>query len=316
MQTQAAQVAQGNGGGLHVAHQRRLGDLQPERVGKDTRLGEGLGHDIVETGIDELTNRHIDRDGHIGQRWHVGLPQSELRQRCAQDRRTNITNEPGFFGHRQELIGTEQTAIRVPPAGQHLEAREMPGRKIDDGLVVRNDLASLEAVAQLTRRAQREHRRLMRAGSERLHTVATTRLCPIHRCVCVTQELLGSHPRSISECNADAAADVELGILHDQRLRDRLPESFGHIGGGQIELQAIKHHDELITTEATKHVSVTHHRAQPLAHATQQLVTNGVAETVVDHLEIVEVDEQHRNRPQLSAIEPTPQLFEEMGSVG
>ena len=49
--------------------------------------------------------------------------------------------------------------------------------------------------------------------------------------------------------------------------------------------------------------------------AAQQLVTDGMAEAVVDHLEVVEVDEQHRDRAGLGAVEAPPELFEEVGPV-
>ena len=44
VQAEAAQLAQRDSGGLDVAHQGRLGDLQPQRVGSEATLGQRLGH--------------------------------------------------------------------------------------------------------------------------------------------------------------------------------------------------------------------------------------------------------------------------------
>src|SRR3712207_9210509 len=43
--------------------------------------------------------------------------------------------------------------------------------------------------------------------------------------------------------------------------------------------------------------------AQPLGHAQQQLVADGVALRVVDDLEVVEVAQEHRERAQVGAVQ-------------
>ena len=50
------------------------------------------------------------------------------------------------------------------------------------------------------------------------------------------------------------------------------------------------------------------HGPQPLAHRPQQLVARVVAEAVVDDLEVVEVDEQHGDRPGLGDLQVTAEL--------
>ena len=56
----------------------------------------------------------------------------------------------------------------------------------------------------------------------------------------------------------------------------------------------LDHHRELVAAEARDHVLGAQARAQARSDRHQQLVAGGVAEAVVDRLEVVEVDEQHR----------------------
>ena len=64
---------------------------------------------------------------------------------------------------------------------------------------------------------------------------------------------------------------------------------------GRLGVVAVlDHHRELVAAEARDHVLGAQARAQPRGDRHQQLVAGGVAEAVVDGLEVVEVDEQHR----------------------
>jgi hypothetical protein len=53
------------------------------------------------------------------------------------------------------------------------------------------------------------------------------------------------------------------------------------------------HSDELIAPESSQRVAVAQRAIQTLRDANQQLVAGVVPEVVVDHLEAVQVDEQH-----------------------
>ena len=93
--------------------------------------------------------------------------------------------------------------------------------------------------------------------------------------------------------------------------RRRSAISTGDIGGADVA----QHDDELVAAEAAQHVAVAHDGAQPLAHAAQQLVADTVAEAVVDHLEVVEVDEHHGHRAGLAGLQEPGELIEEAEAV-
>ena len=58
-------------------------------------------------------------------------------------------------------------------------------------------------------------------------------------------------------------------------------------------VHALEQDDELVAAEARQRVARTHHAAQPLADDAQELVAHLMAEIVVDHLEAVDVTEEH-----------------------
>ena len=58
-------------------------------------------------------------------------------------------------------------------------------------------------------------------------------------------------------------------------------------------------HGELVAAEAGDHVAGAQHAAQALGDDLEQAVAGAVAERVVDDLEVVEVDEQHRDLERL-----------------
>ena len=60
-------------------------------------------------------------------------------------------------------------------------------------------------------------------------------------------------------------------------------------------VQAEQHDDEFVAAHARHGVAVAHAGDQALGHVLQHAVAGGVAERVVDFLEVVEVDEQHRH---------------------
>ena len=60
--------------------------------------------------------------------------------------------------------------------------------------------------------------------------------------------------------------------------------------------QAVGEDDELVAGEARDEVVGAHAPDEPLGDADEHLVADRVTERVVDHLEVVEVDEQHRER--------------------
>ena len=77
---------------------------------------------------------------------------------------------------------------------------------------------------------------------------------------------------------------------------DGLLEALGDVGGVLGALDVLEQHGELVAAEPGGGVGRAERREQPLADLAEHLVSDGVAEAVVDRLEVVEVDEHDAHR--------------------
>ena len=68
------------------------------------------------------------------------------------------------------------------------------------------------------------------------------------------------------------------------------------------------HDGELVAAHARDGVGLAHQRAQPVGHHLQQLVAGGMAQRVVDVLEVVEVEQVDRHH--LAALDARERLLE------
>ena len=119
----------------------------------------------------------------------------------------------------------------------------------------------------------------------------------IHRNVGVPQELgRGRRVHVLAdETDADARArkDVLAVDLHRQVERSQDPRR--RVGGVCRAFDAVQEHGELVASEAGDGVRGSHGDLQPAADLLENLVARRMPEAVVDRLEVVEVDEHHRD---------------------
>ena len=88
---------------------------------------------------------------------------------------------------------------------------------------------------------------------------------------------------------------MQLVAVDDQHLIDR-PCDATHDVGDLVRLDALAHDDELVAGESRDGVDVSDHPPHPLGHLHEDAIAGLMAERVVDRLEPVEVDEEHRYR--------------------
>ena len=71
--------------------------------------------------------------------------------------------------------------------------------------------------------------------------------------------------------------------------------------GPTCQRQLLGDHDELVPTEAPQRIAAADHAVESRGDRLQQFVAGAVTERVVDRLEVVEVDEQRRDRRLLAS---------------
>jgi len=95
--------------------------------------------------------------------------------------------------------------------------------------------------------------------------------------------------------DTDARRDAQVRIADLERLLQRIEQALGdQLGsGGQRDL--FGDHDEFITADARQRVRATAHAIESQRQRAQDLIAGAVAKRVVDALEVVNVDRQHRD---------------------
>lgn len=129
-------------------------------------------------------------------------------------------------------------------------------------------------------------------------------------CFCAAEQF-DAADRGVAHRNADAGADLDLALApvemnglgddDEQPLRD--PRRL-------VGVDVRDHHGELVPTETGGVVAGAQHLAQSAADATKHVVAGIVAESAVDLLESVEIDEQHRH-----IVVPMRQVIDQIGEA-
>ena len=99
--------------------------------------------DVEQLGLLELDRRQVHRDLDVVGPPHrvvAGATDHPLAERH---------DQPGLLGERNELVGRDQPAGRMPPAHQRFHAAPLPGLDVEERLVVHLELASCDGVAQI-----------------------------------------------------------------------------------------------------------------------------------------------------------------------
>ncbi len=189
-----------------------------------------------------------------------------------------------------------------------------PGGEADDRLVEDAQLVALDGPVQGAFDVETLHRLGPHVLVEELEAGPALRLGPVHGGVRIPNQRLGrvgSRPHG----HADAHAEEHLLSVDQERGLEGVGDALGHAprlpaGGG-----VLAHDHELVAPEAGHGVLGPYGLAEPLGHRDQQGVPGGVAPAVVEDLEAVEVDEQHRH-PGTAPGGPGQGLVQPVGEQG
>ena len=102
--------------------------------------------------------------------------------------------------------------------------------------------------------------------------------------------------RCVDHGDADAGADDD-GMAADRVGRAQRPD---HAARDLVQRAMVRRrggdHGELIATQARNKIVAAHDMRKPQCHIADELVTDRMAERIVDVLEVIEVDVKHRHR--------------------
>ena len=244
-------------------------------------------HEAHEVRAMDLHRRDVDRQGERVRPGH-GLAAS-----LAQHPLADLQDDVAFLGDGNEHRRRDVAPLRVLPAQQHLEAGDLAAADLGLRLVDEVHLAPCHGMAQVVLQEPALAYLQAHLGLEEAVGAATLRLGAVERRVRVAQQRGGFVGVIGVEGNANAGRDLgaaaRVGLARAQRLQDALRQASGRRG-----VLAGHQDGELVAAEPRHHLGVVELGRDDAGDGLQHRVSGGVAEQVVDLLEAVEVEAEHR----------------------
>ena len=216
--------------------------------------------------------------------------------------RSSCRGQPGELGDRDEAAGRHRTALGVRPAGQGLHADDDPRRRSTIGWYSRRRSSSASAARRSAASAYR-----CSTSSPSVCSKTCTRPRPALFAACRAVSAWRSRSTAGTAASAGATAtpmDAATCTAAPSTWKGSV-RALEQIAGHRVRpvlVGVLAEDDELVAAEARDGLVAGHRREQPRADVDQQLVTDAVPARVVDHPEVVQVDEQDGGR----ALAPAP----------
>ena len=301
---------------LHqIRHQHALGQLELEPLAGEAGVAQHLLHRLDEVARLELHARQVHRHRRTVE--HAAGPALGTARRLVQRPAADRQHQAALLGDRDELVRQQQAAARMAPADQRLAADEGTVAGAQLRLEVQHELAARQALGQLALEHERGIRRAGRAGVEELHVGAPARLGQVHRRVGMLDQLARARAVLRVECDADRRRDRDrppFGVERRLDRREQLARDVLHVAA----VAGIgEQHQEFVAAEARHQIGGAQAGGDAQRHRLQQPVAGQVAERIVDALEVVEVDEQQRQRRAVLAagVRQLLEVLDEGGAV-
>ena len=211
-------------------------------------------------------------------------------ERVGHDEERQLAREGRALDVRHELGRRHQRLVGQPPAHERLGAARRARAEMDDRLVEDDELLALERGLDIADDAG------VHTAPEEDRLVGRVALRGVHLAVGPLQQLLAAVSVVGVHRPADAAVDLDRGAVDVERPPERLPEPPDERGRLVVVGRGEREHDELVAADPGHGVARADDRLEPLRQRAQDRVAGPVAANVVHVLEVVEVDEDERER--------------------
>ena len=218
---------------FRVLHDKRFGDLEPQRALRDDGAAEVEAHLLDQLRPEQLPARDVDAHEHRRIRpRQLPLPARHLAHGARQDVGPELDDEVRLRGHGDELGGIEGPKGGRLPTQQGLEASQRFRRQIVDRLVEESELLLLDGAPQVA--LERGAAVLLGAhrGVEYLDAIGPRTLGAIHGDLGLAQQLGGVFVGTVVEGDSDGGGEHDL-LAGDV---DGRPQRAAHLLGQHGEL--------------------------------------------------------------------------------
>ena len=233
----------------------------------------------------------------------LGGPPGELRAGEVEHVLGEGGGEPAAGGDRDEDVRFDVAAVVAPPR-QRLEPGHRPGGELDDRLEVRLDRAVVERLAQRLAQLQRAASRAASSAGRRSAKLPLPARLAVYTAMSAWASIASTPTTcssSLERRDPDARGDRDGARPDEERVGERI-----RAGGSATIVGSPAASSSTANSSPLSRASVSPGRTAPREAARgerEQVVARGVAERVVDGLELVEVDQQHRDGPAVAGVQ-------------
>jgi hypothetical protein len=200
------------------------------------------------------------------------------------------------------------------PAHERLGAEEIARRQVHERLVLDPELVALQCRAQAGVQGEAPARGVVQTHMEPGGAALAVRFGLVEREVGVAHQLGDGRGMVLRAGDPDAGVDGQVDPSEAVRRTQRAQDPIRHLLA-RVVVGGVEQDGEFVAAEPGHRVAPAHRVLQPGGDLAQEGVTRGMAERVVDRLEVVEVDGQHGERRSRPA-RPAQGMLEAVGEQG
>ena len=290
--------------GLLVVDHGRLGDLDDQLAGGEAEAFDQRRHLLCEAPV-ELA----DRDVHA----HAGVECRCVRRAEFEDLAAEAADQAGLLGEPDEGGGAQPTTCGVVPPSEHFVRAGAVG-EVDDGLDVEVDLAVLDRATQVAERLCALGHPVAQRRVEHGIAIAAGTLGGAHRGVGLGDESVRGGA-AVGDDDADRGGREVLEAADRERLVEDGAQLLGEHEGAGLTVDRDPDR-ELVAAHAGDEALRRHVSAEAFGGRHQQCVAGRLPDGVVDELEVVEVDQQHRHERMAAVLQRDGEAVDERLTVG
>ncbi|MNZ73944.1 hypothetical protein D3C78_923780 [compost metagenome] len=239
----------------------------------------------------EIERRQVDRQGR--HRHALSTPLRQVLASLLQDPLAQVVDQPALFRQGYEPIGRDTAQGRMVPARQCLDAHQASTLQCHLWLIHQHQPIIGQGVTQRGLQHQALQGNLVHFFEKEAEAARSRALGLVHRDIGTLQQALHILPVTGEH------ADADTGRQHHGGAGNAGRETQDHFqplkkAGDPRGIDPGQHQHELIAGQAPGDVRLPQHAMQALRHDLQQLIAGGVPQGIVDLLEAVQIDKQHR----------------------
>src|SRR6516164_2370803 len=231
----------------------------------------------------------IDRDLDI--RW----PFHRLCAPFAQHPFADRDYQADIFRDRNEIGGRDHALVRMPPAQQRFKPGDAVARDVDQRLIMQLEFAVGECAAKIEFHVAALLRLTVHFALEETMHAAAIFLRAVQSEIGVAHQLLTALAVTGRQRNPDGSADHHLVAVEIIWCAQDVDQARGEAARLIRRDVGGKDDRELVSSEPGCEIIAADLTAQPLGHELQQPITDRMAKRIIDVLEQVEINAEHRD---------------------